>query len=1043
VWGLLPWLLGLLQPLSAVCLAASPSSDPSKPITLSGSESVVWTEGNYQVILLRGPVTVEQGLLRVQMARAVAWVELGRAEREKPLTVMVYGEGDVLVDQEGRRRREAQLFLELQTSEEVRLKDHKRTPGPATEDPLYLTAVRQRQVLLAERMETAVPRSAVVPAGMPPPARLTTVEVLPPAWDRPAPVPESDPPGPTAFSRDRPRRILITPRFSTGYRTEFREIDGEQVAIVTGGVTITVEDLLGAGLVDISTDRAVIWTRNLDGQRLLQGAAQDQTTQAPVEIYLEGHVEIRQSSLRGPEAGVTRLLRADQVYYDVRRNVALLVHAELAVSVPRLPETIHVRAREIRQVAEGRFEADEAVLYASRLPSDPDLTLQADFATVEERKVPARSWLGRPLLDPVTGQPQLVTQLWATADDVTLRAWEVPLFYVPHVEGDLRDPLGPLEQVRFRTDRVFGVGILVDWDMFQLLGGAAPPNTRWTLETDYLSRRGPALGTQLLTRGFGLFGIPGSYASELRGYLIYDNADTDILGGPREFGILDPWRGRFLARHRQELGEEFTVLAQVSYLSDRNFLEQFYKREFDNDLNQETYFWLQQQADNWIWTLNVQPHIRPWVTETAWLPRLNGYLLGQSLFDRLSYFVHASAGWANFHPTSDIPRSFFAEVVPDEFARFRLLPPSTDYPHNPRVDLARVDLWQELDLPLSLGPLRLVPYGIFDVSYWSQTLAEEDGTARLYGGGGVRAALPLSRVYPDLASDLFNVQGIAHKLVFHADYGYFLSDVGFRELVPLDRLDDDATDQARRDLRALRLMTALPGSNDRLLASSPRFDPQLYALRRGLIWNIENLDDLQALRFGVEQRWQTKRGFPGQQHILDWMVLDLEATWFPDADRDNFGHPFAFVRYDYTWNIGDRTTLTSIGWLDPFPQGARYLNVGLFLDRPERLQYYVGFTTIEPVGTAAVILSSRYAFNDKWSGAFTTTYDFGDQQNLGNALVLTRTGSDLQVSVGVTYQPLQNNFGVVFEVLPSLASSGLGKRSGLGLGTAGGLLGGR
>jgi len=1042
---LLALMLAFVAPLAAAgpalgqYLLPAGHSDPSRPINISAGESIAWTEGNVQVLLLRKGVSVEQGLLRASMPEAVVWMELSEPGQERPVPVLVYGEGGVQVDYQGQPRREAQVLLDLKTREEIRLKDTTRARRQASDDPLYRNALRERQRLMeGQPTEEAAIKQTVATVSAPPEARARTVDVIPTQLERPDPAPAPGPPVPGPLSPDRPRRILITPRFSTGYKTEFREINGEQAAIVTGGVTITIEDLLGVGVVDISTDRAVIWTRNVDGQRMLQGFNKGEATQERVEIYLEGHVEIRQATVRGPDAGLTRLLKADQVYYDVQRNVALLLNAEITTTVPKIPETIHVRAKEIRQVAECKFEASCATIFASRLPSDPDLTVRAEEATVEERKVPAKGWFGRPLTDPLTGQPLMVTQLWATADDVTLRAWDVPFFYLPHLEGDLKDPLGPLEQIRFRSDRVFGTGLMVDWDVFQLFGLDAPPNTKWTLQTDYMSRRGPALGTEMVTKGAGLFGIPGAYATEVRGYGIYDDAPTDILGGPRTYPILRPERGRFLARHRQELGEDFTVLAQVSYLSDRNFLEQYYKREFDNDPNQETFLYVEQQVDNWAWTINAQPHIRPWVTETAWLPRANGYVIGQSFFDRLTYFAHASAGWANFHPTSDINPVYFTEPVPDEFARYRNLPPSTDYPHNPRVDLARLDLWQELNLPFQLGPVNIVPYGVFDITYWSQTLAEEDGTGRIYGGGGVRASVPFTRIYPDVCSALFNLNGIAHKVVVDADYGYFQSDVAFRELVPLDRLDDDATDQARRDLRAFRLAGSTPDSTARLLASSPLYDPQLYALRKGIQWNVENLDDIQALRFGVRQRWQTKRGFPGAQHILDWMTLNVEATWFPQADRDNFGHPFAFLQYDYIWNIGDRTTITSNGWVDPFEDGARFFNVGLFLDRPERINFYFGFTVIEPVGTAAVTGSTRYIFNDKWSTAISTTYDFGDNENLGNSLVLTRVGSDIQVSFGFTYQPLQNNFGVIFEILPSLASRGMGKRGGLGLGNAGG-----
>src|SRR5262249_8274618 len=153
-----------------------------------------------------------------------------------------------------------------------------------------------------------------------------------------------------------------------------------------------------------------------------------------------------------------------------------------------------------------RFEANNGRLFSSRLPSDPDLVVDMDFATLEERKVPARGLFGSPLLDP-TGQPIMLNQLWAEGQDVTFRFRDVPFAYLPSVDGDLRDPLGPFNNIRLRNDHVFGTGVLVDWDMFSLLGAnTRPPATRWNLETDYLSQRGPGIGTYFQTRGFDLFG---------------------------------------------------------------------------------------------------------------------------------------------------------------------------------------------------------------------------------------------------------------------------------------------------------------------------------------------------------------------------------------------------------------------------------------------------------------------------------------------------------------------------------------------------------
>ena len=51
--------------------------------------------------------------------------------------------------------------------------------------------------------------------------------------------------------------------------------------------------------------------------------------------------------------------------------------------------------------------------------------------------------------------------------------------------------------------------------------------------------------------------------------------------------------------------------------------------------------------------------------------------------------------------------------------------------------------------------------------------------------------------------------------------------------------------------------------------------------------------------------------------------------------------------------------------------------------------------------------------------------------SLANSLIITRVGSDLTVSVGVTYNALVNNFGFTFEVLPNAVA--MTRKSGQGL----------
>ena len=107
-------------------------------------------------------------------------------------------------------------------------------------------------------------------------------------------------------------------------------------------------------------------------------------------------------------------------------------------------------------------------------------------------------------------------------------------------------------------------------------------------------------------------------------------------------------RGRFLWQQDvQDLPYGFDVQSQIHYLSDRNFLEQYYKSEFDSGQNPATYLYAKQSPleANWAWTGFTDAHIRSWINEPVWLPKINGYLIGQSFFDLFTYNTHGDIGW--------------------------------------------------------------------------------------------------------------------------------------------------------------------------------------------------------------------------------------------------------------------------------------------------------------------------------------------------------------------------------------------------------------
>jgi hypothetical protein len=1003
--------------------ASGASTTEDKPITIYADVVQGWAEDNQdglsnKGLYAKGNVSIERGLTRIKLKEAIFWI--GNPDGANVSQVVLYGEGAVTLEESSKPKRSLErVAIQWKTTGELRvIAPDKRSGQPDTNSPLY---VRSRRVLAT-----------------PPPPDVAVTE-LPPSSNQPAPseAPSvTKPPalqtvkqGDRNFTQDpispspdvanilnRSSTLGISSRSSSPYQYRVMPSKpGEYTVMIWGGITLFAGD--ENSVIDISCDRAVIWAKGISGNPGQGIPNFSNFRKEQVEVYLEGHVEIRVRKLGGPSAGVDQLILADKGYYDLGRNTALLSKCELIYRLPGMTLPIHVQAAEVRQLDLNNFAANDAVFFASRLPSDPDIKVMSGDLHLELKDVPRKGLIGTTAFDPFRGTGIQDPAIYGTANNVQLRLLDFTVGAVGHAEGDLRDPFGPFEGVRFRSDNIFGVGMEVQLDALQLFGIDKSESTRWTISPLFYHKRGPGVITEFQNSGHGLLGFPGRYDTWLRGQLQWDYADLDRLGNNREPSVPQDIRGLLTLRHRQELDEHWLFQTQLGYQSDRNFYEQWWKRQYDEDLNQETFAMLKYQNEQFAMSALVKPNIRPWVNEGQALPRGDLWLVGQDLFETLTYYGHASAGLYRFNASGDLPDSYFSSVFPNEFDRYRPLPPSSDMPHRDSFWLSRFDIMNELTWPIKLGVMNLTPYGLADLSYYSDDMAGSDG-GRVWWGYGARAAIPFSRLYSHVQSDFFNVRGIYHKLSIEADYRTTRSNQDFRRLPLIDRLDDDPTDQARRDLRMYRLI-----NGTRLdLATSPLYDPQLYALRRGYLGSPDNLDDMEYVRFGVRNRWQTKRGIEEAERTVDWISFDLFATYFPDQDRDNYGNPFGLIDYNFRWQIGERTSILSQGYIDPFEGGARSISAGLLVERTERIRYYLGYYKLDPVGTDAVIFSSSYVISPKYSITWSSSYDFGSSgtNNLGQSLLITRTGSDVQVSLGLGWDPLRNNVNATFEVYPTV-----------------------
>ncbi len=853
------------------------------------------------------------------------------------------------------------------------------------------------------------------------------------------------------------RTYTITPRGSSGFRIMFEPVsETEQAIILTGGAVLQVKDLQGIGLIDMEADRVIIWTKGSNPQQVLANMQnQAGQTSKDLEFYLSGNVEIRQMDKPlPPRVGVAdqrvgdqlqRTMRASEIYYDVRRNQAIALSAELEFHLPLIPDPVIVRADELQQLDVNQYRVIRSEIFSSRTPGDPGLKVFLTEATIEDKKVPKPSFLGALLPESLRpAQTQEIKQTYVKGTNAYLKLGDVPIFYVPWLQGDARDPLGPVEGINLGFNRIYGGQFGIDLNTYDLFGLTAPAGTRWRWSIDELTARGPATGTDFDFNVPDLFGLPAKWSGLVTAYGLYDNSSMgpfgtrDILGGNRfDFTNPDHWRGRVSWRQTIEPTNwsGFSFKSQIAGLSDRNFQEQFFKQEYDNDLSQLTFFNARQQAGAFGYNILAEPRLRYWVNETAWLPKANGFVTGYDLFNIFTYSANGGVGYAMMKTTND-PTPQFS-------------------PTDVGVTTGRFNLFQELSAPINAGPVKITPYLKGDMAYYtsqigevanttvngSRGLTDDSALSQFWGGFGARINIPTSRLYSDIKSDMFNLDGVYHKTNFGMNYFYSASSQFYQNLPQLDRFNDDATDMAMRDwvyfignpgpspyvnIFGTQINPANAAYNPVWFQnySQRKYDPQNYGIRSGIDNRIDTLNSVQTLQMTIAEKWQTKRGMPGNQHTVDFLTLDVGTTLFPQSDRDNFGELFGLYNYDLVWNPGDRTAIVSSGWMDSFQGGAQVVSIGGFYNRDDRTNLYLGYRYYNPLDSRLLTAALNYVFSPKYAMTATTNYDFGTSQALSSSLALTRMGKDLQVSVGLTYNATTNNFGLTFQILPILATYG-------------------
>ena len=998
----------------------APLADIQAPIRISAAQSSRWREGEYDVWLLSGGCRIQQGQIDARAEEAVLWVTRGDPLAKIPSKIIAYLETDVLIDFQHQRPPHKRTGRRADTVQDTRWLGRFHTLSQVhfdvQEEPTEAAAPAffQRGVAALQAEWTAESVGQVEPTQLLQPT-LTQPMLAQPILS------------PPVTATPLARSVQILPRSSVPPQLQSipSAKPGETIVAVTSGVRIVIEGIqnvpgLLSDKVTIEADRVVVWTTALSN---LGAAGQLPATSVPGrwEFYVEGNIVYVEGD---------RVIYADQMYYNANDQVGVIRNAEALTPAPDYEGLLRLKADVLQQLNRQNFVAYGAAITSSRL-GVPRYWLQSETITFQDNQIPQVDPLtGAPVLDPQTGGTAVSHELLATSRNNFVYLGGVPLLYWPYLATDLTEPTFYVDGIQFRNDNVFGSQAFVDWNAYQLFGIREPiQGTEWTFSTDYLSLRGPAAGTYFsYTRNDFLF-IPGPVRGFLDAWGVLDHG-VDNLGRDRRDLIPETdTRGRVLFDHRQELPYDFEFTAEFGIISDRNFLEEYYEYEWDEFKDESTSIALKRYVENSSWQLWSSVRLNDFFTTTEWLPRADHILLGESfLYDRVTWYGHSHAAYANLR-VAEPP----SPKNPSEVAKFDPLAWEADR------EGIHVGTRQELDLPLQLGVFKLVPFVSGELFRVGEDMAGEQLT-RALGQAGARASLPLAGYYPEARSTLFNLNGLAHKIVVDAEYFYADADRNLDEFPLYEPLDDDAQEAYRRRFYFDTFM-GMPGGNVPL-----QFDERYFAFRSGMQrWvtaaSTEIADDLTVVRGGIRQRLQTRRGLPGRMRIVDWMELDLDASYFPKAERDNFGESLGMASYDYRWHLGDRLTLMSDGFADLFDDGLRTAAIGALITRPEVGDAYLGFRSIEgPISSNIINARLSYRMSEKWIFTGGTSWDLGDTGAIGQSLAFTRVGESFLLKLGFYVDSGRDNVGASISIEPRfLPSNRLGRVAGVTIPPAGAL----
>ncbi|MBI5723165.1 MAG: LPS assembly protein LptD [Planctomycetes bacterium] len=631
-------------------------------------------------------------------------------------------------------------------------------------------------------------------------------------------------------------------------------------------------------------------------------------------VYLEGDVIIARGE---------RKMYGDRAYYDFTNDKAVVLNAVFrGVQEPRGVPVV-VRGPEARILSPREVLIYNAAVSTSDMHT-PSYSVNAQTTYLID-KTP---------YDPNTQEP-LGEKKWGyDSFNLSFRIQDVPLAWGPAAKGDFEQGPIALRRVNAGSFGDLGWGGETEWDTFRLLGLLKPEGFKARTEAN-IYEKGYLLGQRIAYDRTNFSGYAKMYG-------VFDKSRQDTFGRDNESTVQNEERGWIQLRHKQFLSDDWMLQFELSGLSDRNFLREYYPDEYYGGKEQETLIYAKKQKDNWAIDALLKYRLNRFFNEGEDLPNVSARVIGQPLLDdSVLWFGEANAGLVGYKYDNALNRD-----NPDYYDRF--------------------ETRQELAYQMKLGPLNVVPYVAGRVGHWGEVIDEGDHV-RTYGQAGVKTNMHFWRVYNEVDNRLLDVHKLKH--IITPEFVFFAGGAGSvhpRDLYPVDPDIEQYPDTMTGYAFTLhqRLQTKRGPADQRRTVDWMRFDAGFGFFDNG--------------NFDTDGRLNFSR---------------------PEQSRGNnviFG--------DYTWNISDSTAFLGNINYDVSKGTITHASGSLAVARDPRLRYTVGYSYIRDLYASAITAGFDYKLSDKYTLSVLEQYDFryDGGTNLGTSISIIRKME--RWYIGLTFQ---------------------------------------